>query len=332
MSNNFGKDVGTMRKAYWLIIIISLIGIYAACDKSPVEDDSKPDANQPNLEAILKDMVLIPAGEFLMGALEDEGAYDEHPQHKVYLDDYYIDKYEVTNAQFKEFVEATGYVTDAERKGSGTVWNPKEDGRLSLYSFHDVNWQCPNAWRGNRGHPDAWEDWTLNMNYPVVQVSWNDTRAYAKWAGKRLPMEAEWEKAARGDDARKWPWGNEFYLNIDGVTTHANIGGKSLLPAGCFSTGISSYGVYNLTGNVQEWVADWYAPDYYTHSPKSNPKGPNTGIFRVLRGGSWKEFKGHHVLNTNRAYQVPEYSSNFIGFRCAWSKSLISQNASFTSP
>lgn len=305
------------------IICIFAVSIIIACSDSPTADKSlndEPDNPKPSLE----NMVLIPAGDFIMGSKEGEGAFDEHPQHEVYLDTYYIDKYEVTNAQFKEFVEATGYVTDAERKGKGEVWNPRENSAyLRLNNFTDVNWRNPHVWRtsDDRPHPEAWENYKLadKMNHPVVQISWNDAQAYAKWAGKRVPTEAEWEKAARGIDERKFSWGNIFDLDIDGVTVHANIGSDEPMSVGCFPTGISPYGVYNMTGNVQEWVANWYASDYYTHSPKSNPTGPEIGEFRVIRGGSWRHIKSHHVLNTSRAYQVPNYSSNFVGFRCAWS-------------
>ena len=294
--------------------MIGLVGILLACGSSPIKDeDREQNVEQPDL----MDMVLIPAGEFLMGSSEGEGAYDEHPQHKVYLDAYYIDKYEVTNAQFKEFVEATGYVTDAERKGYGEVWNPKA-GLDAMYDFAGVNWRSPNAWKSPKWelpHPDVWKYYL--MYHPVVQVSWNDAKAYAVWAGKRLPTESEWEKAARGTDGRKYPWGNIFNLDIKGVTFHANIASDYLMPVDSFPTGISPYGVYNMTGNVQEWVADWYAIDYYARSPQNNPKGPDNGIARVLRGGSWRHQKSHHVLSTNRSYQVPDYSSNFVGFRCA---------------
>jgi len=300
----------------------------AACSNSPTSEDEQ-DKEAPDLGKFLKDMALIPAGDFMMGSKEGEGAFDEHPQHVVYLDDYYIDKYEVTNAQFKDFVEATGYVTDAERKDYGEVWNPKANSvYLRLHNFSGVNWRNPNAWIDNerlpnRPHPDAWENYNImdKMDCPVVQVSWNDAQAYAKWADKRLPTEAEWEKAARGTDGRKWPWGNVFNLNIEGVTVHANIASDYLLPVGSFPTGVSPYDVYNMTGNAQEWIADWYAQDYYAQSPQNNPKGPETGKFRVLRGGSWRHQKSHHVLSIARAYQVPDYSSNFAGFRCAWSKS-----------
>ena len=310
------------------IVYIICVSIIIACSNSPTENNPLDDLNektQPSFE----NMVLIPTGEFLMGSSDGEGTFDERPQHIVYLDAYYIDRYEVTNAQFKEFVEVTRYVTDAERKGYGEVWNPKETFfEHRLKTFRVVNWLRPNAFvdskaHPNSPHPEAWENYNImdKMDYPVVQVSWNDAQAYATWAGKRLPTEAEWEKAARGTDGRKWPWGNIFNLDIGDVTAHANIGSDWLLPVGSFPTGVSPHGVYNVTGNAQEWVADWYAPDYYEYSPENNPRGPKTGNFRIIRGGSWRDVKSHHVLSANRAYQLPDYSSNFIGFRCAWSKS-----------
>jgi formylglycine-generating enzyme required for sulfatase activity len=284
-----------------------------ACGNSPTKDeDQEQNVEQPDLT----DMVLIPAGEFLMGSLEGEGAFDEHPQHKVYLDAYYIDKYEVTNAQFKKFVEATGYVTDAERKGYGEVWNPLAVTTFMLYDFANVSWQSPHRCGDGWLCPQAWK-YRL-IDHPVVQVSWNDAQAYAVWAGKRLPTEAEWEKAAGGTDGRIWSWGNDFETNIEGTTVHTNIASDNLALVGSFPTDISPYGAYDMTGNVQEWVADGYAADYYSYSPQSNPRGPDNGKFRVLKGGSWRHQKSYQVRNANRAYQLPDYSSNFVGFRCAW--------------
>ena len=135
--------------------------ICVACSNSPTSEDEQ-DKEVPDLGKILKDMVFIPAGDFMMGSPEGEGAFDEHPQHTVYLDAYYIDKYEVTNAQFREFVEATGYVTDAERKGSGEVWNPRELGLFNLLTFPGVKGKDelnPEGWRKNRPHPEVWENY-----------------------------------------------------------------------------------------------------------------------------------------------------------------------------
>ena len=312
---NVKVSLGIYIETCWWMIAVGLIGILLSCGSPPIEDENhEQNVEQPDL----KNMVFIPAGEFLMGSSEGEGAFDEHPQHRVYLDAYYIDKYEVTNAQFKEFVEATGYVTDAERgQAGGYVYNPLETVYYKLvWRYPMVSWQRPHTWRDDEQHPDAWKYY--KMNNPVTQVSWNDVQVYAKWAGKRLPSEAEWEKAAIGTNSRKWPWGNTFNLDIDGVTVHANIASEIFLPVGSFPTGISSYGVYDMAGNVQEWVADWYGANYYNHSPQSNPKGPVEGIARVLRGGSWRHQKSYQVLSTSREYQLPDYRSNFVGFRCVW--------------
>jgi len=192
------------------------------------------------------DMVLIPAGEFQMGSNESD---DEKPIHTVYLDAFYIDKYEVTNAQYKKFMDAKGY------KAPG-YWN-------------DPKYNAP--------------------NHPVVGVTWNDAKAYADWAGKRLPTEAEWEKAARGGvTGKKYVWGDEWpppnkagnfdnSITKDGYTYTAPVG--SFKPNG--------YGLYDMAGNVWEWCADWYDNNYYFTSTKSNPAGPSSGTYHVCRGGSW---------------------------------------------
>jgi iron(II)-dependent oxidoreductase len=197
------------------------------------------------------EMILIPAGEFIMGSPEGEGENDERPQHTVFLDAFYIDKYEVTNFQYKQFMDATGH-----------------------------------------GAPADWNNEKYNQpNQPVVGVTWHDAVAYAKWAGKRLPTEAEWEKAARGADGRIYPWGNEW----DSSKCNSGVGGDGYqytAPVGSFSDGASPYGVLDMSGNVWEWCADWYDNNYYSRSPQQNPKGPDSGSSRVLRGGSW--FDANH--------------------------------------
>jgi len=290
------------------IAMTVLMIICMACSNSPIEDQNE---ETPDLENILKDMVLIPAGEFLMGSPDGEGLSNEHPQHQVYLDAYYIDRYEVTNAQFKEFIDATGYVTETEQRGGGWVLYRKYGvGRRRITWAGGANWSHP------KGVIDNMQDIKEKMDHPVVQVSWNDAVAYAQWAGKRLPTEADWEKVARGTDGRQWPWGNLFNLDIGGITIHANINNEDTVPVGQFPTDASPYGVCNMAGNVREWVADWYASDYYEQSPHAKPTGPKDGNFRVLRGGSWANSDNRNMRCAVRVPQAPDYSSHFIGFRC----------------
>jgi sulfatase modifying factor 1 len=207
-------------------------------------------------------MVLVPAGEFLMGS-----------KHRVYLDAFYIDAYEVTNALYKEFIQATG-----------------------------------------RKAPKSWNDAKFNaLRQPVVGVTWDDAAAYCQWAGKRLPTEAEWEKAARGADGRKYPWGNQW------ERTRANTpndGPGKPMPVGSYEGGKSPYGAHDMIGNVWEWVADWYDVDYYRTSPSHNPRGPATGKVRVLRGGSW--LSSGYEAAVRRGSGIPgHWNGDDVGFRCA---------------
>jgi formylglycine-generating enzyme required for sulfatase activity len=222
-------------------------------------------------------MLYVPEGEFTMGSPGNEGEVPELPQHSVYLDAFWIDRTEVTNAQFAAFVEATGHETEAERNGGGDVFVS------DWWQFvQGADWQHP------KGPDSGIRD---KMDYPVVLVSWNDARAYCEWAGARLPTEAEWEKGARGTDGRSYPWGN-----AGATCSYAVMGGESgngcgqrdsAWPVGSKPQGASPCGALDMAGNVWEWVADRYAPDYYVVSPSSNPKGPSGGEERVRRGGSW---------------------------------------------
>ena len=219
-------------------------------------------------------MMLIPAGDFLMGSPEGEGD-DEDPQHTVFLDAFYIDRYEVTNAQYKLFMDATGHSA-----------------------------------------PKYWDDPRFNApDHPVVGVTWYDAQAYCQWAGKRLPTEAEWKKAARGGlVGKKFPWGDTIShndANYDGTGERDKWEYTS--PVGSFPP--NGYGLYDMAGNVWEWCADWYGANYYSISPRSNPKGPDSGEHKVLRGGSW----GHSGIYLRTAYRDsrnPVLDSNFVGFRC----------------
>jgi len=237
-------------------------------------------ADQTNNTGIIgKDdvtMVLIPAGEFQMGY---NGGYDnEKPVHTVYLDAFYMDIYEVTNAQYKKFMDATGHKAPE-------YWN-------------DSNYNA--------------------LNHPVVGVSWNDASAYCSWAGKRLPTEAEWEKSARGGlVGKKYVWGDEwpppskagnFY---DSIT---NDGYNYTSPVGSFKP--NGYGLYDMAGNVWEWCADWYDGNYYANSPKSNPTGPSSGSSRVLRGGSWFYYNVNLLRVADRYLCDPTYYFLNVGFRC----------------
>jgi sulfatase modifying factor 1 len=220
------------------------------------------------------EMVLIPAGEFQMGSNESD---DEKPIHTVYLDAFYIDKYEVTNAQYKKFMDATGQ-------------------------------KAPPNWN-NSGYNAT--------NQPVVGVTWNDAKAYADWAGERLPTEAEWEKSARGGlVGKKYPWGDT--LTYDDAN-YSGTGGKDIWsitsPVGSFAP--NGYGLYDMAGNAWEWCADWYGNNYYGSSPKSNPTGPASGSYRVLRGGSWNDSDDRDLRTASRGYLAPSRPYFKLGFRCA---------------
>jgi formylglycine-generating enzyme required for sulfatase activity/predicted Ser/Thr protein kinase len=203
----------------------------------------------------------------------NEGESDEQPVHTVYLDAFYIDKTEVTNTQYRACVEAGS--CDAP---SDTIYCDDAD-----YAQH-----------------------------PVVYVNWNDADAYCRWAGKRLPSEAEWEKAARGTDGRTYPWGEG--VDCDHAQ-YRGCGGQTV-PVGSRPKGASPYGTLDMAGNVYEWVADWYGEDYYSRSPGRNPSGPDFGEYRVLRGGSWISVPDD-VRGANRAWYVPVSRFNGRGFRCA---------------
>ena len=261
----------------------------------------------------------VAAGEFLMGsAAGDRGAQpDEQPQVTIYLDTYWIDRTEVTVEQFADFVAATGYQTEAERgigegdfgAPGGLVYSP--DG---LY-VRTATWRLPQG----SGAPEA------NPRQPVVQVSWADAAAYCEWAGRRLPTEAEWEKAARGADGRLYPWGNDYdarRVNACDANCAANWHSASddgfarTSPVGVFATGASPYGVQDLSGNVSEWVAAFYDFRGYANLATANPPGLETGLTRVLRGGSWLD-SANRLRAAARLSAAPEYRSNVTGFRCA---------------
>ncbi len=246
----------------------------AANQRAEVTIDIEPLRPEPPAVPKSEDgaeMVLVPAGEFLMGT---DNSGDQSPRHRVYLDAYYIDKVPVTNALYERFMRAT--------------------------SRHD---------------PGYWSNTNFNgLTQPVVGVSWHDADAYCKWAGKRLPTEAEWEKAARGADGRKYPWGDQW--DPSRANSDESKLGKTT-PVGSYPGGASPYGALDMAGNVWQWVADWYDASYYRRSPERNPTGPESGqYYKVLRGGSWNN-NPIGSRSSDRNLNPPGNRKGVIGFRCA---------------
>jgi len=250
-------------------------------------------------------MVYVPPGDLQMGS--ESGESDERPVHPVHLDGFWIDQFEITNLAFEQFVLETGYQTDAERAGWGSLWRNSQWNRVD-----GLSWRHPNS-------PN--ESVSAIMDHPVVQVSWNDANAYCEWVGGRLPTEAEWEMAARGAMGWKYPWGNEF----DPARLNASRGGT--VPGGSYEAGKSPCGAYDMAGNVWEWVNDWYQSDYYSSSPRTNPQGPTAGTHKALRGGAWDP-SGGDSRSADRGALSPGSRGNTIGFRCARSPTSASPPAS----
>jgi formylglycine-generating enzyme required for sulfatase activity len=237
------------------------------------------------------DMALIPAGTFTMGSKFDEFNEDEKPLHEVYLDAYYIDRFEVTNAQYWEFLD------HMKRTGDHSKCSKDEP----KYKDHS-----PDKW---------WEDRYYDRpDYPVIRIDWFDAYAYAAWSGRRLPTGAEWEKASRGADGRRFPWGNVWDIK------KCNVGTKGLLSVGSYESGKSVYNCYDMSGGVSEWCYDWYDSNYYKDSPRSNPKGPDVPaltVERVIRGGSLFADKVYKMRCAVRRHGHPSERNRSIGFRCA---------------
>jgi formylglycine-generating enzyme required for sulfatase activity len=222
-------------------------------------------------------MMFVPAGPFSMGS---DQYNNEKPIHAVNLSAYYIDRFEVTNAAYQRCVEA------------GACAPPKQSNSFTRTAYY--------------GNPEFDE-------FPVIYVDWNMAKTYCEWRGDRLPTEAEWEKAARGADGRTYPWGEG--IGCDKANYNFNCKGDTA-KVGSYLAGVSPYGLYDMAGNVLEWVNDWYDGNYYQNSPASNPMGPSSGQYRVLRGGSWGNL-GYVVRSAGRRYSTPDNIVNVVGFRCA---------------
>jgi len=274
--------------------------------------------------------VLLDPGEFLMGnegpdAYADDG---EGPVHRVRLAPFTIDVTAVTNAAFREFVVATGHVTDAERFGWSFVFAgmlpdefPDTRGVAQAPWWRQVHGA---TWRNPEG---AHSDVADRLDHPVVHVSWNDAQAYCHWAHTRLPTEAEWEYAARGGlEGRRFPWGDdlepdgEHRMNVwqgdfpaDNTCADGHYG---TAPVDAFPP--NGHGLYNMTGNVWEWCSDWYEARYYAGSPLAEPGGPPSGRARVMRGGSYLCHASYcrRYRVAARSANTPDSSTGNLGFRC----------------
>ena len=233
-------------------------------------------------------LVYVPAGSFSMGSENGSkyGGSDEKPVHTVYLDAFWIDRTEVTNAMYLKCV------------GAGACQAPYKSGSHTRSRYF-----------GDSQFAD----------YPVLYINWNGADAYCGWAGRRLPTEAEWEKAARGPDGRTYPWGEgadkqKANYNYEDANAH----NKDTTKVGSFPAGASPYGALDMAGNVQEWVADWYDKTYYQSSPDHNPGGPAPGSVRVARGGSFYMLDSD-IISAVRSDAVPDAQVDELGFRCAQS-------------
>ncbi|MCF8267848.1 MAG: SUMF1/EgtB/PvdO family nonheme iron enzyme [Ignavibacteriales bacterium] len=225
---------------------------------------SRPPSEAPNR------MVYVAGGTYLMGS--NDGFDSEKPVYSVTVSSFYIGRYEVTIKEFRKFIEATGYKTDAEKNGFSYIWNGE-----TLEKRNGVNWKSDEKGDERSQGEDT---------HPVIHVSWNDADAYAKWAGGRLPTEAEWEYAARGGALSK---GYKYSGsdNIEEVAWHDGYSRRKTHPVG--EKKPNELGIYDMSGNVWEWCSDWYGKTYYSSSPVKDPKGPASGSYRVLRGGSWND-------------------------------------------
>ncbi len=280
-----------------------------------------------------KGMKRLPGGAFLMGTDLDMGFPEdgEGPVREVTLDPFFIDVCVVTNRQYKEFTKATGYRTDAERYGWSYVFHnqlpAKHAHRLVNDTVMGLEWWCKvdgACWRRPEG-PGS--NIKKRMDYPAIHISWNDAQAYAEWAGKRLPTEAEWEYAARGGMVQKiFPWGDELTPGGKHLSNtwqgefpiHDNAEDGFAGPCPVKTYPPNGYGLYCITGNVWEWCWDWFCPTFHLNGPRSNPTGPPTGERKMMKGGSFlcHDSYCNRYRITARTSNTIDSSTGNLGFRC----------------
>lgn len=281
----------------------------------------------------MEDMISLPGGTFLMGTEYPDGfpADGEGPIRAVTLDPFSIDRYPVTNGRFQEFIEQTKYLTEAEAFGwSFVFWAhipPDRFRELVQDTVAQAPWWCKVA-GANWSYPEGpGSDIKGRANHPVVHVSWNDAAAYARWAGKRLPTEAEWEYAARGGLEQKlYPWGDklrpggEHRCNIwQGEFPRldtAEDGYAGTCPVDAFPP--NGFGLYSVTGNTWEWCADWFDAEFHRTAERNNPQGPPSGTVRVMKGGSFLCHKSYcnRYRVAARTSNTPDTSTSHMSFRC----------------
>jgi formylglycine-generating enzyme required for sulfatase activity len=338
------------RPRRWPYVALLALGLLGGAAVALLWRPAPPEDDVGIADAPPGEMVWVPGGTFRMGSPEArfpegcgpacgvDGLLDSQPIHEVELSGFWLEKTPVTNAQFARFVRETGYKTVAERYVDGLpplsfVFTPP--GRVTSLRDHGQWWKpVPGAdWR----HPEGpGSDLKGREDHPVVHVCWDDAVAYAKWAGRRLPTEAEWELAARGGlDQKRYVWGDElkpggkWMANIwqgrfPNENTEAD-GYRATSPVGAFPA--NGYGLYDMSGNVWQWCSDWYRPDYYKASPRRDPRGPadsfdpsEPGVEkRVQRGGSFlcSDMYCKGYMPGSRGRGQPNSAADHIGFRCA---------------
>ncbi len=285
----------------WFIRSFTLISLLIialpSCRQTGIQSNPAPGTTMTSAKDGMV-RLYVPAGNFMMGSDKDDrmAGPDEFPQHQVYLDAFWIDQTEVTNAMFAAFLNEAG-----NQEVDGKTW-------LNMHVTDPKIIQEAGLWQPQAGFE----------NHPVVNVTWDGAQAYCEWAGRRLPTEAEWEKAARGTEGAMYPWGDGApaceLTNFDGADCTL----RHTTPAGSYPKGQSPYGALDMSGNVWELVADYYAADYYVNSPKNNPTGPVEGESHAVRGGSLY-VHAYDVRSARRADALPTSSGSYVGFRCALS-------------
>jgi formylglycine-generating enzyme required for sulfatase activity len=251
-------------------------------------------------------MLVIPGGTFTMGALESDpsAGFDEVPEHEVIVDTFYLDKFEITVAQYAAFLNTLGTFEGACQE-IDCAWPRGLIGYTSYLIQVDED---------DVRTYEAMEEFE---NYPINHVSWYGADTYCRAVGARLPTEAEWEYAARGSDGRVYPWGYEPPDETRAVYFSTSY--TDLKPVDALPDGASPFGIYGMAGSMWEWVSDWYDPNYYTNSPVDNPSGPEDGEVKVVRGGAWpNNNQEDRIRSANRNWREIAFFSPDLGFRCAY--------------